>query len=392
MKQLILLAVFLPALAAGAKTSFCLSPSDLDLFNQVSRKLNEIKSVRYDYKRELHYASEDIHHEMSGNCFLDFTQEDEVLGLRYQVVSPDYMGIYNGSEKVDFNPKLKKMKVSSDVKRQDFAGFSFFYNSLITFRSILPKLTGDPAIEKSVSDTLLGNTRYNLLKISLDQQSIGYLGNLRKITSVRKVIYRLIIDKKSFLPLQILESNNVNSDFTRVSFSQMFENPPAPAESSWFYSSYSNKYALENGAEAGSALIAAGKEAPEWKLPVFDTSDSISLQQLEGKVVLVEFWIKNCGYCIAAIPKLNEINSHYRGKDFRLLAVNSHDPKDVIASFKNKMKLKPEYDLLYAGEKITKDYGVWAYPTVVLIDKNKKVIYSGAFDHAKLAQLIDENL
>lgn len=50
--------------------------------------------------------------------------------------------------------------------------------------------------------------------------------------------------------------------------------------------------------------------------------------------------------------------------------------------------------MLYDGEAMAKAWGVdgRGYPTVVLIDKTGKVIYSGNFNYKKVEELIKANL
>ena len=48
----------------------------------------------------------------------------------------------------------------------------------------------------------------------------------------------------------------------------------------------------------------------------------MSLADLEGKVVLVDFWATWCPPCVASIPALKAIARKYRDKGFVILGVN----------------------------------------------------------------------
>jgi thiol-disulfide isomerase/thioredoxin len=112
--------------------------------------------------------------------------------------------------------------------------------------------------------------------------------------------------------------------------------------------------------------IALHTIAPDFTLP--GLQDSVSLSSLRGKVVLLEFWIRNCGYCIEAVPALNGYPNVY--------AINIHDtPADIALFAKNH---KAGYKMLYNGEKVAELYGVDGYPTVVIVDRAGKVVYFGA--------------
>jgi thioredoxin-related protein len=77
-------------------------------------------------------------------------------------------------------------------------------------------------------------------------------------------------------------------------------------------------------------------------------------------------------------------------QDFRLLTVNAADSAKLIQLFVKKTKAK--FPILARGEEVAKKYGVTGYPTVVLLGKDGRVLYSGSFEQAIIEGLIDRNL
>lgn len=79
-----------------------------------------------------------------------------------------------------------------------------------------------------------------------------------------------------------------------------------------------------------------GETAPAFTLPPLrmeDGSKPISLADLRGKVVYVDFWASWCPPCLVSIPLLNELRNKYvaAGQPFEVLAVNvDSDPEDGI--------------------------------------------------------------
>jgi thiol-disulfide isomerase/thioredoxin len=115
-----------------------------------------------------------------------------------------------------------------------------------------------------------------------------------------------------------------------------------------------------------------------------------SLSKYRGKLVLLEFWIKNCGYCVAAVPKLNAMNKQYADKDLQILAINTEDTPNAINSFVSLQKV--EYVVLHGNnESVNKNYGIGSFPQVVLIDKTGRVIYSGMLDIPHIDEIIAKN-
>ena len=74
--------------------------------------------------------------------------------------------------------------------------------------------------------------------------------------------------------------------------------------------------------------LEAGTAAPELSLP--GLKDAVSLAQLKGKVVYVDFWASWCGPCKQSFPFMNELKAKYGAQGFEVLAVNL-DAKRVDA-------------------------------------------------------------
>jgi thiol-disulfide isomerase/thioredoxin len=200
--------------------------------------------------------------------------------------------------------------------------------------------------------------------------SISGLGEIRELRSDRTSIYRVTIDPKTFLPMEVFVGNDKNKDFTKTTFANLTDKPKPPSDISWYFSTYTNEYKLEQPVE--KKLLVVGQTPPDFLLRQFESSAQSSLEQYKGKVVLLEFWIAQCGFCIAAVPKLNEIAKTF--PELQLVSINIHDPEKTITSFKRRHNLA--YTILVDGEKAGDDYGVGAYPALVLIGKDGKIVYS----------------
>lgn len=73
-----------------------------------------------------------------------------------------------------------------------------------------------------------------------------------------------------------------------------------------------------------SALV--GLERPEFKLAMMDDpSDSISIAEFRGKVVVLNFWASWCGPCIMEHPELVRLSRTYDPEDVVLLGVLFQD-------------------------------------------------------------------
>ncbi|MEP6900706.1 MAG: TlpA disulfide reductase family protein [Actinomycetota bacterium] len=70
---------------------------------------------------------------------------------------------------------------------------------------------------------------------------------------------------------------------------------------------------------------------------------TVELESLKGKVVLITFWSTKCPICDSEIPKLNQIANSYKGKDVVFLGLTTDNPTKV-ESF---LKMKPfNFDII----------------------------------------------
>lgn len=65
--------------------------------------------------------------------------------------------------------------------------------------------------------------------------------------------------------------------------------------------------------------------------PLTGTTQPVGLDDLAGKVTVINFWGPWCGYCLLEFPELVELEAHYRERpDFQFLSVASNpDPQDM---------------------------------------------------------------
>jgi thiol-disulfide isomerase/thioredoxin len=93
-----------------------------------------------------------------------------------------------------------------------------------------------------------------------------------------------------------------------------------------------------------------------------------------GKVVLVDFWATWCGPCIRELPNVRAVYEKHKAKGFDIVGVSIDQDLDALQAFNDQHKL-PWVTL--AGEEtqdLAKRYGVRAIPTMMLVDKEGKVV------------------
>ena len=119
--------------------------------------------------------------------------------------------------------------------------------------------------------------------------------------------------------------------------------------------------------------------APDFQLPNLE-GQTISLSDLKGKPVLLNFWATWCGPCVSEMPYLQEIYDEWSGKGLMLLTINRGESSSTVKGFMQKRNLSLPV-LLDTELVVAQRYNIMGIPTTFFIDKDgiiqEKVI--GAF-------------
>ncbi|MBD8083977.1 TlpA family protein disulfide reductase [Chryseobacterium caseinilyticum] len=338
--------------------------------NKVYKRLNNAKFLRYDLTRESDFSSEDYKNTTSWKCYFDFDQRENTPGFRFQIENSQFKEIYNGTETFQLNKQNSSLEIAEQISDKSFDTKSYFYNSLITLRNILPLIISDDQAVKTIKDSVIGKNLYQAVTVDLGKRRINNLGTgFDQMTTEYNFIYELMIDKSSSFPLQIIQKNNLNRDFIKTIFKNIETQPKKLSESSWFYSTYKNEFKLQKDEKK---KLSAGSLAPEFELKVFNENRFMSLKNLKGDVILLDFWIKNCNACIESVPHINALQEKFKNKKFKVISINSYDSLEKIGWFSNKYKVK--YPILSNGKTVADTYAVTAFPNFILINQSGKIV------------------
>lgn len=106
-----------------------------------------------------------------------------------------------------------------------------------------------------------------------------------------------------------------------------------------------------------------------WNL-VDDEGKQINFQQMEGEVVLINFWATWCPPCIAEMPSLQELYADY-GKRIKFLFVANDQPQKVSSFLKENGYNLPVY---YAKSEVPKELYSRSIPATFLIDDQGNIV------------------
>ena len=110
---------------------------------------------------------------------------------------------------------------------------------------------------------------------------------------------------------------------------------------------------------------------PDFTLKTLDGQE-VTLSKLRGKVILLDFWATWCGPCRESIPHLVHLQKTYQEKGFEVIGMNmDKGDAETVRHFVKSMDIP--YTIALTPDEVSRNYGVTALPTTILIDKEGKI-------------------
>jgi thiol-disulfide isomerase/thioredoxin len=146
---------------------------------------------------------------------------------------------------------------------------------------------------------------------------------------------------------------------------------------------------------AAFAIAAAGMQASAAPAPDFVgianwiNSSPLSMQQLRGKVVLVDFWTYDCINCLHVLPYVK--GWHQKYKDQGLVVVGVHTPEYGFERNLDNLKTAVQRNGITFPVAQDNRYETWTaynnqfWPAFYLVDRKGEVVYThfGEGDYAQ---------
>jgi thiol-disulfide isomerase/thioredoxin len=123
-----------------------------------------------------------------------------------------------------------------------------------------------------------------------------------------------------------------------------------------------------------------GNPAPDFTVKDWINSDPLSLSDLRGNVVLLEFWATWCKPCHSMFPKIKKLNDDYKDKGLSVVALTRYyfSVKDTAGSEESELELiqkfvrdhEIDFPVGIAADAGTQmRYGAVGLPTFAIIDR-----------------------
>lgn len=139
-----------------------------------------------------------------------------------------------------------------------------------------------------------------------------------------------------------------------------------------------------------TTIVKVGEEAPDFTVEMSDGS-SVTLSELRGKVVLLNFWATWCPPCREELTHVQaEIIDRFADKQFVMLPISRGEQRDVVDAFiaEKGYAFKVGYDPV---QEIYNKYATNYIPRNFIIDADGNVAFVGiGYDAEEFATMIKE--
>ena len=114
--------------------------------------------------------------------------------------------------------------------------------------------------------------------------------------------------------------------------------------------------------------VEVGNQAPDFQLQSLD-GQTVSLGDLQGKPVLINFWATWCSPCRGEMPYIQEIYEGWSDRGLVVLAINIGESSSKAEEFMQSYNLSLTV-LLDTKQDVAQKYNIQYIPTTFFIDKD----------------------
>jgi len=98
-----------------------------------------------------------------------------------------------------------------------------------------------------------------------------------------------------------------------------------------------------------------------------------SMEELNDKVVIINYWFMACGPCLREVPDLKAVSDEFKDNDKLIfIAITPYDDAEQLSFFKRKKNFG--YHLVPKGTVWPKIHDISIYPTNMVV-KNGNIVY-----------------
>ena len=344
---------------------------DAEKLEIILSRLIEINSASYHSKTSSSAPGDTLAfttHENFVNMYVDTT--DKYLGARYAVSDKDnpfqFNMCYDGTYSVRFDWKNKSVAIDTLTDNPYSRPMSPFFikvKSLIAYTLNNLHDENTKVVFHEYQDSIK-------VKFSFNNSMVEFMWLTPFVNNSAGLIsrYEVVLDK-AYLPYKFVRRMPHQSSWETCTDIQISKEMDFEFNSIQQIPPDFEIKGRERGKPKSYEL--EGLQAPEWKLKEI-YGDSVSLNAMKKKVVLIQFTGIGCGPCHASIPFLKKLANDYKDKDFELISIETWS-NNIAGIERYKDKNEMNYKFLVSANEIEQKYKVEGVPSFFILDDKKMI-------------------
>jgi thiol-disulfide isomerase/thioredoxin len=277
-------------------------------------------------------------------------------------------------------------------------------------------------LENSEIDVSINKENMTRSAVSGSESNIPYIvfqENMKKIQNEGKVVmsnyektrspqeaakkdspYRLVVQLRERIkayPIKFIKENN-DADYSLYLLQSEVNNPKIDVNI--FMDAYQNLSTRLKETDKGKKIeekllqqlkkiektqyLEIGKIAPTFEAPTADGT-LVSLDELKGKVTIIDFWAAWCGPCRRENPNVVRVYEKYHDQGLEIIGVSldgqrrQKNPKQtwLDAIEKDKLTWTHVSHLKYFEDPVAKLYNITSIPATFILDKDGRIVAKG---------------
>ncbi len=138
-----------------------------------------------------------------------------------------------------------------------------------------------------------------------------------------------------------------------------------------------------------AAADAGGEPAPDFSLVSLD-GETVTLSELRGKTVIIDFWATWCPPCVFQVPELNKLFAAHRERgDVAVIGVSVDvDGAEVVRPWIQEHGV--EYTIVIGTMELAESFGAIGFPTLVVVNPDGEVdsLHVGLIEYDELEEIV----
>jgi peroxiredoxin len=338
----------------------------------IIKKLKEISGAELHYKCSMKYPTIPQIYTMDIHCIYAFTKSNSEKIECIMTIDTNTVYIYNSQRIYKVDKKKKEVYELDSNFSSPKVTWLLFYPLFDASRYLL--LFQNDSLEFYSCDTVINDRK--LFYLRTPRSSSGISDSLNK--SITEFYYDMDDSMPVFykqvsywLGTQIVDQSLLDKKIYATDFpiDSLLKKTLNFYEETFTVKEFDPMALLKSRKKP----LPIGDSAPDFHLQSMN-GDTISLNKLNNKVIILDFWYVGCYPCQLSLPFLSRLNERYKKEGLLVLGIDLFDQRENI--YPTITKIGIQYQILLGkNTSVKKDYHVYPTPTLFILDANKKILY-----------------